>query len=319
CPENQLVHLNSIGSSCEVVITPHVSVVRFGDAFNATCNASGSEIQGMGWESPDFNTPFKEGISSLRLQIDKVQVWKIDPICYATPFEGDQCTEIPNIIVYQSPTSVSISQSLDGIGPMREGQLYRIECEIRNVAPTSRLSVIWYIQNESIYEERFESSSHLPETVSSFLNMTANRSHDRSKIWCEAKLDFRPEGESPVLTPSVLHRLTVLYAPVCSEPANETLKIPPSGNVTLNCSAIGNPKPSYDWRYPENLPNTAINGDHSIRTLTFALQGVYTCNVSNSQGNTIKYFILEEAESKTSILNRRLGRFGKWKDGCFCR
>uniref|UniRef100_A0A8C7XIP0 Ig-like domain-containing protein n=1 Tax=Oryzias sinensis TaxID=183150 RepID=A0A8C7XIP0_9TELE len=285
----QTCNHRSSGSSCEVVITPHVSVVRFGDAFNATCNASGSEIQGMGWESPDFNTPFKEGISSLRLQIDKVQVWKIDPICYATPFEGDQCTEIPNIIVYQSPTSVSISQSLDGIGPMREGQLYRIECEIRNVAPTSRLSVIWYIQNESIYEERFESSSHLPETVSSFLNMTANRSHDRSKIWCEAKLDFRPEGESPVLTPSVLHR------------------------------AIGNPKPSYDWRYPENLPNTAINGDHSIRTLTFALQGVYTCNVSNSQGNTIKYFILEEAESKTSILNRRLGRFGKWKDGCFCR
>ncbi|XP_011476349.1 immunoglobulin superfamily member 10 [Oryzias latipes] len=299
----------SSGSSCEVVITPHLSVVRFGDSFTATCNALGTEIQGMGWESPDFNTPFKEGVSSLRLQIDKVQVWKIDPICYATPFEGDQCTKIPNITVYQSPKMVSISQSLDDIGVMREGQLYSIECEIRNVAPTSRLSVIWYIEYVSVYEERFKGSSHLPATVSSFLNMTANRSHDRSDIWCEAKLDFRPEGESPILRPSVLHRLAVLYAPVCSEPANETLKIPPSGNVTLNCSAIGNPKPSYDWCYPQNLQSTAINGDNSIRTLTFALQGVYTCNVSNSQGNTIKYFILEEAERDRTTFGILLGVF----------
>lgn len=110
----------------------------------------------------------------------------------------------------ESPKMVSISQSLDDIGVMREGQLYSIECEIRNVAPTSRLSVIWYIEYVSVYEERFKGSSHLPATVSSFLNMTANRSHDRSDIWCEAKLDFRPEGESPILRPSVLHRLAVL-------------------------------------------------------------------------------------------------------------
>ncbi|XP_024127277.1 cell adhesion molecule 3 [Oryzias melastigma] len=293
---------------CEVVISPQQSVVKFGDPFTATCNASGSEIEGMGWESPHFGKSLTEGISSLPLQIDKVEVWKIDLMCYATPSDGDQCTTDLEVTVYKTPDSVSVSESLDEIGVMREGQPYEIESSILNVAPIRYLSVIWYIGSVFVYEEHFEGSDDGPINVLSVLKMTANGSHDGSEIWCTAKLNLRTEG-GPPSRESVQHRLTVLYTPVCSEPANETLEIPASGNVTLNCSAKGNPKPSYSWHYPQNMPNTAINGNHSIQTLSSPPPGVYTCTASNSQGTTVKYFTLIEAERDQTTFGVLLGVF----------
>uniref|UniRef100_A0A3B3B3A3 Cell adhesion molecule 3-like n=1 Tax=Oryzias melastigma TaxID=30732 RepID=A0A3B3B3A3_ORYME len=296
-------YLNILNLKCSLLCqkTPQQSVVKFGDPLTAICNASGSEIEGMGWESTKNGTEFTEGISSLPLKIDKVDVWKIDPMCYAnTP--DDQCTTVLEVTVYKTPDSVSVSESLDEIGVMREGQPYEIACSILNVAPIRYLSVIWYIGSVSVYEEHFNRSDERPINVSSVLKMTANGSHDGSEIWCTAKLNLQTEG-GPPSRESVQHRLTVLYTPVCSEPANETLEIPARGNVTLNCSAKGNPKPSYSWHYPQNMPSTAINGDHSIQTLSFAVPGVYTCTASNSQGTTVKYFTLVEAESKTSSLN----------------
>ncbi|XP_024127279.1 cell adhesion molecule 3 isoform X1 [Oryzias melastigma] len=294
-------------SSCEVVISPQQSVVKFGDPLTAICNASGSEIEGMGWESTKNGTEFTEGISSLPLKIDKVDVWKIDPMCYAnTP--DDQCTTVLEVTVYKTPDSVSVSESLDEIGVMREGQPYEIACSILNVAPIRYLSVIWYIGSVSVYEEHFNRSDERPINVSSVLKMTANGSHDGSEIWCTAKLNLQTEG-GPPSRESVQHRLTVLYTPVCSEPANETLEIPARGNVTLNCSAKGNPKPSYSWHYPQNMPSTAINGDHSIQTLSFAVPGVYTCTASNSQGTTVKYFTLVEAERDRTTFLVLLGVF----------
>ncbi|RVE69670.1 hypothetical protein OJAV_G00080330 [Oryzias javanicus] len=288
-------------SPCKVVISPQQSVVKFGDPFTATCNASGSDIQGMGWESPYFGTSFINDISSLPLKIDKVEVWKIDSMCYAAPSDGEQCVTNLKVTVYKTPDSVSISESLDEIGLMREGQTYEIKCSILNVAPVKYLSVIWYIGSVSVFEEHFKGSDDGPINVSSVLKMTANRSHDESEIWCTAKLNLQTEGDPPSRE-SAPHRLSVLYTPVCSEPGNETLEIPARKNVMLNCSAKGNPKPSYSWHYPPNVPNTAINGDHSIQTLSFAFPGVYTCNASNSQGTTVKYFTLVgDAGDRTTI------------------
>lgn len=89
------------------------------------------------------------------------------------------------------PDRMSITQ-ISQMGPMEEGEKYRLQCDIVNVAPARNLSVHWHKGNKIIHTETFDESNPRPVSVSSVYNMTAKGGDNGSQIWCEAELDFSP-------------------------------------------------------------------------------------------------------------------------------
>lgn len=79
---------------------------------------------------------------------------------------------------------------------------------------------------------------------------------------------------------------------------NTSEKIIPGQNMTLDCSADGNPKPETHWNYTsaENL-HVATVGRHKIMTITRATStnaGKYVCVASNKLGMETRFVLLTE-------------------------
>ncbi|XP_041830560.1 intercellular adhesion molecule 2-like [Melanotaenia boesemani] len=287
-------------SACEIEISPPSIVVRFGDSLLANCSLPSCKVNGIGWESSFGGIGLQTGVSSLPLKIEKVEAWEIEPQCYVNTLDprtgtSAQLIEDLKVTVYQMPDSVFMSQASS---KMVEGQQYLIECRINNVAPVSNLSMFWHKGNEIFHKETFKESSSSPHNVSSNYRLTAHRDDNENQIWCEAKLNLWPYGQGPPPMKSELRRMTVLYPPTFMKSANETVEVAAGGNVTLNCTATANPMPVYKWHFSdatqEEVNKQQMN--EPILTLSFHLQGNYSCTASNSQGSTSKYFTVIETE-----------------------
>uniref|UniRef100_A0AAQ5YT57 Ig-like domain-containing protein n=1 Tax=Amphiprion ocellaris TaxID=80972 RepID=A0AAQ5YT57_AMPOC len=213
--------VSPVSAACKIEMSPPRVMVKFGHSLTANCTSLYSEIAGIGWESTYGGVGLQTGISTLPFKIDTVERWVIQPTCYVTLPNGDQCEEPLPVTVYQVPESVSIAQPLSEAGPMVEGKQYRIQCDIVNVAPASLLSVYWHKGNKIIYHETFKESTLSPVNKSSILNLTAQRDDDGSQISCEAKLDLGPgELNHSALVPhsDCLYNLSCCCSPSGSQP-----------------------------------------------------------------------------------------------------
>uniref|UniRef100_A0AAQ6ARB6 Ig-like domain-containing protein n=1 Tax=Amphiprion ocellaris TaxID=80972 RepID=A0AAQ6ARB6_AMPOC len=217
-----------VSAACKIEMSPPRVMVKFGHSLTANCTSLYSEIAGIGWESTYGGVGLQTGISTLPFKIDTVERWVIQPTCYVTLPNGDQCEEPLPVTVYQVPESVSIAQPLSEAGPMVEGKQYRIQCDIVNVAPASLLSVYWHKGNKIIYHETFKESTLSPVNKSSILNLTAQRDDDGSQISCEAKLDLGPGELNHSAVQSKSHEVAVL----CEFPS-------PTGDRTTLAAIIG--------------------------------------------------------------------------------
>lgn len=59
--------------------------------------------------------------------------------------------------------------------------------------------------------------------------------------------------------------------------------------LSLNCSAKGNPAPSYDWLHPQSAPAPNTTEERSVVTITNMAKshsGEYTCIARNPLGNS---------------------------------
>uniref|UniRef100_A0A669CAY9 Ig-like domain-containing protein n=1 Tax=Oreochromis niloticus TaxID=8128 RepID=A0A669CAY9_ORENI len=267
-----------VSTSCSLELSPPRVVVRFGDSFSANCTSSSDQTEGIGWESPYGGVDLTLGVSSLLFKIDSVPEWEIGPICYVNSRDGDQCTEVLPVTVYKMPDSVS----LKNLSTVEEGQQFAIQCDVVNVAPARHLSVLWHKGNYIMKSEIFDESSPSPVSKSSVLTLTAHRDDDGAEIWCEAKLNLWPEEQGP--------------PPVRSE----NLEMTVGSKISLNCTARGNPIPSYHWEFPNftQVWNRSHDVNHPILTPSSKFPGIYTCTASNSQGTVTKYFIITEAPRK---------------------
>ncbi|XP_051797530.1 cell adhesion molecule 3-like isoform X1 [Acanthochromis polyacanthus] len=299
-----------VNGTCNVEMSPPKVMVKFGDSFTANCTSLYSEIAGIGWESTYGGIGLQSGISTLPFKIDVVKDWDIQPICYVTLPDGDQCLEPLPVTVYQIPESVSIAQPLSA-GPMVEGKQYHIQCNIVNVAPASLLSVYWHKGDKIISHETFKESAQSPVSKSSILNLTAQRDDDGSQIWCEAKLNLGPGELNHPAMQSKSHEMAVLYPPGFINPEMETVELPDRKNVTLYCNATGNPVPVYSWDVPQAVQETSKKEDMNKPFLIpfFQLPGNYSCKASNSQGTRIKYFTVIEAPRDRTTLAAIIGVF----------
>ena len=69
--------------------------------------------------------------------------------------------------------------------------------------------------------------------------------------------------------------------------------------LQLNCSAVGNPSPSYNWTLP-SASGSPFSGDIlTIESVTLEHKGQYTCSVHNDVGTvTMKFNVDVKGEFK---------------------
>nr|XP_046270934.1 hemicentin-1-like [Scatophagus argus] len=262
---------------CSLKLTPAVAVVRYGDPVSINCSTSDTDVSGMGWETPVNGIGFTP-TTSLTWTVPKLEMWDIKPLCFVT-LKKKQCKLTPNITLYKTPDTVSVSTRDDG--QMVEGRDYSFICDVVNVAPVQNLTVKWYRGNETVHIQMFGGTSVTPVSVSSTWNITAQRDYNGELFRCEAELHLGPNG--PELIPTVSspdYTAVVLYKPLMKACKIHYVYVEHEFSMDmLPCEADGNPPPTVQWYYK----GEAINAS---KPLTRTQSGTYTAKVVNALGNS---------------------------------
>lgn len=289
---------------CPLVLTPASVVVHYGEAFTVDCNSTKDQIEGLSWESTYKGIGLTE-TTHLPLRIEKADRWTIKSTCILNFEDGTQCPKSLPITVYKMPDSVSILLP-NARQPIEEDKEYEFQCDVVNVAPVNKVLVTWYKDGSRVKNETLSAETDKTNlTRSSHYKLRAQKSDNGAKLMCDAKFDFGPSGPNlqPVSSPPM--SLQVLYQPFLENPQVETVEAPANRNITLDCTAQGNPPPQYRWQVP--LPTQQRAGSGPILHLKGPFPGTYNCTASNSQGSSIKQFVVTDAPRNYTVLAAVIG------------
>ncbi|KAM9784158.1 vascular cell adhesion protein 1-like isoform 2-T2 [Syngnathus typhle] len=258
----------------------------------------------MGWESPYGGTGLVKGVSNLTLQIDSLQKWSARPICFVN-LNASQCTKELNVTVYKMPDDVNIGLWLSDT--VEEGENFAVECEVIEIAPIHRVS-IKLLNGNKILGEMWGNGSTSFSPVSRIFYFLQNgtREYNGVRLHCEVKIDLGPVQDLPA-TSSKPFQLIVHYPPTFSQAENETLTLSDGDQMSLNCSASGEPAPQYSWNIPHM--SKVPNGTQDIFNSSFKYAGTYECTAANSRGAVTKYFTVTQAPRVRTTLAVVLGVF----------
>ncbi|CAG5897930.1 unnamed protein product [Menidia menidia] len=307
--------------SLPVILSPAEVVVRYGDPVEINCTSL-IDVAGIGWEAsvgepPDVvsvskvgDGPMTEGIKyTLKCDIKNVapvqlQVkWykgnetllsndyqqadvypaNVSVYFYGTATRDDHgsvfrkdsgvyTAEIANTI---GNTSTNVSMTL-GYKPSlicREEYEVEVNSEVKDLCEpqgSPKPSVTWFREGQ-MFSRRWWSKQDAGEYSVKATNQFGTAEHK--------------------------FNLHILYAPEFTG-GNVTKEFVQSGNVTLNCSAEGNPSPVIHWLCPThtNVQMSTV-GRYNIITVTQATSsnaGVYGCVATNKVGNVTRFFSLVE-------------------------
>ncbi|XP_071241863.1 vascular cell adhesion protein 1 isoform X2 [Salvelinus alpinus] len=271
-------------------LNPPRVVVKYGDSVSVNCSTSSTDHEGMGWEATLGGTGFEQHVNVVTWTVDNLTDWTIEPKCYITLNDGNQSSKVLPVILYKTPDSVSISV-LSHSGPMVEGTEYQLQCDIQNIAPQQNLVVKWYKGNELLDNVTYSNVSKTPVDVSATLMIIPSRDDDEAQYSCRAELDLGPEGPQPhpTVTSEPLN-ITVHYAPEFL-PGNDTVVVRADSDVSLNCSAEGNPPPELRWTNNTAEGNAIETTVGHLRTLYISrvtANATYNCTVTNRLGSITK-------------------------------
>lgn len=299
-----LVKAQTDGASCPFVMTPSSIVVHYGNSFTVDCNSTTDQKEGMGWESTYKGTGLQE-VDHIQLKIEKVDRWSIESQCFMNLNNGEQCVENLPITIYKMPDSVSIQPPKTN-QPMKEHEEYQFQCDVENVAPVNFVIVTWYKDGKRIKSKLLSSESvNEPLNQSSSYILRAQKLDHGGQLMCEVTFDFGPTGpDLPPVNSSPVD-LHVLYQPVFEESKVVTVEVPANRKITLDCTAQGNPTPQYRWQAPR--PTQQKVGSEPILNLMGPFPGTYNCTASNSQGSSIKQFVITDAPRDYTVLAAVVG------------
>ncbi|XP_055753438.1 vascular cell adhesion protein 1-like [Salvelinus fontinalis] len=277
-------------ASFPLELNPPTVVVRYGDSVSVNCNTSSTDHEGMGWEATFGGTGLEQDVNVVTWTVDDLTDWTIEPKCYITLNDGKQSSKVLPVILYKTPDSVSISV-LRHSGPMVEGTEYQLQCDIQNIAPQQNLVVKWYKGNELLDNVTYSNVSKTPVDVSPTLMISPSRDDDGAQYSCRAELDLGPEGQQPhpTVTSEPLN-ITVHYAPEFL-PGNDTVEVSAGSDVSLDCSAEGNPPPELRWTNNTAEGNANETTVGHLRTLYISrvtANATYNCTVTNRLGSITK-------------------------------
>ncbi|XP_069571703.1 hemicentin-2 [Brachyistius frenatus] len=280
------------GEGCSLILKPSRVVVGFGEAVLVSCEAA-RPVRVLGWESAISATHTQED-RSVQWKVDSLIDWIEEPICYGVFFTAPrQCEEKLNLVLYKTPDSVSIRQ-VNHTGPMVEGKEYQLLCEVQNIAPVQYLTLRWYRAQTEVYNHSFSDlTSSSPVQVSSILVITPTKAENGAQYRCVAELELGPEGPQP--PPSVTSEplnASVYFPPTFLSPEIEVMDFIEGAEMTLNCTATGNPIPVYSWQTSSPMPERME--DEAVVTSSSLHPGTYTCTASNMLEKKSKQFIVKE-------------------------
>uniref|UniRef100_A0A668AQL1 Ig-like domain-containing protein n=1 Tax=Myripristis murdjan TaxID=586833 RepID=A0A668AQL1_9TELE len=273
---------------CPLQLMPARLVVQYGDPASVNCSTSSTDPAGMGWEARKGGTGFHDEARFVLWKVEELKDWTLEPLCYITLFDNEQCKKRASVTLYKNPDDVSVS--LLEQGPMKEGSEYHLQCNITSVAPVQNLTVSWHKGNEVLKTESFNNTERTPEDVASFLSFTP-RSHDNGvNLECRAQLSFGLE----TLPPSVSAEYSAeVY---CEFSTNLFIEITSGDDVTLNCSTEGNPSPVLQWTFisADGLTRTTRGNQSSINIIraTSTSAGIYICVATNKVGRVTRFTTL---------------------------
>ncbi|XP_058509195.1 hemicentin-1-like [Solea solea] len=271
---------------------PSRVVVGFGEPVSVSCEAT-RPVRVLGWESVISAAHTQQDLS-VQWKVDSLIDWIEEPICYGVFFTAPrQCEEKLNLVLYKTPDSVSI-RPVNHTGPMIEGREYQLLCEVQNVAPVQYLTLRWYRGQTEVYNHSFSDlTSSSPVQVSSVLLVTPTKAEDGAQYRCVAELELGPEGPqpSPAVTSEPLNA-SVYFPPMFLSPETQVLDIAAGADVSLNCTATGNPSPIYSWQSSHPVQQERSEDD-AVLTSSSLPPGTYTCTASNALEKKSKQFILK--------------------------
>uniref|UniRef100_A0A671QFZ0 Ig-like domain-containing protein n=1 Tax=Sinocyclocheilus anshuiensis TaxID=1608454 RepID=A0A671QFZ0_9TELE len=287
-------------TECPLQLNPQRVVVRYGGSVAAKCNTSVPH-KGMGWEASEGAVPMTKNQSLITWRVPELTEWDIKPFCYINYKDVDQCpVELP-VTVYKTPDSVFISVNHNG--PMKEGELYELQCDVHNVAPVQNLTVNWYKGQTLLDQTTFTDTSETPVNETVRLLIRPDRADDGAQYRCEAELDLGAEGPQPHPTISSNPlSITVYFKPII----NET-KLPSVVHVfrgypeVLVCEAEGNPKPTISWSLGAY---DTVHSTHSEKlNITESTPEDLYCTASNSVGRKTRHVKVSIQDISISFVN----------------
>ncbi|XP_023153473.2 intercellular adhesion molecule 3-like [Amphiprion ocellaris] len=288
-------------SGCDVncadkpVFTPSRLVVKYGDPTSATCVACQGVCHDKLFGLEKSVGDVTENGTMLYWTVGKLTDWDPSPMCYYNTDSGDQCCTTLPVIVYQPPENVSIS-FVNHSGPMFENSQYTLQCIVENVAPVGNLVVTFYRGQTELSRQKSSSKPQdKPVTDTFTLNVNISKEDNGAQYWCEAKLELGPEGpQPPPVVTSENITATVHYGPHLQKTGNlESIKITEGQSLQLNCSAVGNPSPSYIWTVPPESHSSFNDSVVTIKSVGFEHNGQYTCKVSSEDRTATVTFTVD--------------------------
>ncbi|XP_041672872.1 intercellular adhesion molecule 5 [Cheilinus undulatus] len=290
----------STQEGCPLMLTPSEIVVKFGDPASVNCSTSAPDAFLIGWESAIGGTGVQKP-PAVTWMAKKLDQWDIEPKCFLTKQNNEQCIVMPVVTLYKTPDFVSVSEM--GPGPMVEGKNFLLTCHVINVAPVRNLKLMWYQGNKAVHMQTFNNTGVTPVNVSSDLKIIPKREYNGVAFICQAELHLGPSGPEAVPTvTSSPYIADVLYPPLFKEESDH-VEVTSGESVTLNCSAKGNPSPKIHWKYPRAANVKEITRgrqrDIIITEATSTNAGVYICNATNDAG-TVTRSVTVTMRSKTA-------------------
>ncbi|XP_060945135.1 vascular cell adhesion protein 1-like [Limanda limanda] len=288
-------HVSCCDYNCanKTVFTPPRLVVKHGDRTSSTCSLCPScpkdifDVE----KSVGYNVKNESNIT-VTWTVEKMMEWKTTPKCYYTRTDGVQCCTRLNITVYKLPDLVSVSL-LNHSGPLLESRNYTLLCEVQLVAPISNVNVT-FLRGHTELGQKWNSNNLQKEPVTEVfsLGISPTKEDDGAQYWCRAELELGPDGpQPPPMVRSENVNATVHYKPRQLAPSPPDLITLTQGDrLELNCTAEGNPSPSYTWTsLPDGVPPSSSNV-LTIESVASGHEGQYTCSVSNYVGtNTVMF------------------------------
>ncbi|KAK2833281.1 hypothetical protein Q5P01_017170 [Channa striata] len=279
------------GEGCSLILKPSRVVVAFGEPVSVSCEAT-RPVRVLGWESVISATHTQQDLS-VHWKVDSLIDWIEEPICYGVFFTAPrQCEEKLNLVLYKTPDSISI-RPVNHTGPMTEGKEYQLLCEVQNIAPVQYLTLRWYRGQTEVYNHSFSDlTSSSPVQVSSTLIITPTKAENGAQYRCVAELDLGPEGPQPppAVTSEPLNA-SVYFPPMFLSPEPEVLDLIVGAEITLNCTATGNPTPVYSWLSSHPVQERIEN--EAVLTSSTLIPGAYTCIASNTLEKKSKQFLVK--------------------------
>ncbi|KAK1877631.1 Angiopoietin-related protein 2, partial [Dissostichus eleginoides] len=252
-------------------------IANYGASVELNCTSTEADHDGMYWRIGNNNSKINLEESFISQSVS-LSEWNVTAECRIMLNETHECSKELEITIYQNPT-VTVFQ----VNREVEGTLFELQFNI-------------------------------------------SRAEHGAEFRCEAQLDFGSHGpQLPVHSDRYI--VSVNYAPEFKNTSEEffvhegddvTLNFAPEinegtyskevkldGNVTLDCSAEGNPLPDLHWNYTtaENVRETTRGHQKSL-TITGATStnaGVYICAATNNVGKVTSTVTLKMMKGKRSV------------------